>query len=171
MLVELPAASGAETTISGSLIFGIGTQSNNALGGATVYTVDPSTARFTTMFNGKTFQNAAFLDTGSNAIYFLDSSALGIPTCKDFTFWYCPSSTQNLTATNQGANGASASFQFTVGNADTLLVSKAIGVANGLAGPNSGKFDWGLPFFYGRKVFTAIEGKDTPGGVGPYWAY
>ena len=36
-------------------------------------------------------------------------------------------------------------------------------------GPNS--FDWGLSFFYGRTVFTAIEGKTTPGGVGPYVAF
>jgi hypothetical protein len=40
-----------------------------------------------------------------------------------------------------------------------------------LAGPNSGTFDWGLPFFFGRNVFTAIESQNTPGGVGPYWAY
>ncbi|MDQ1387146.1 MAG: hypothetical protein QOF56_600, partial [Acidobacteriaceae bacterium] len=32
-------------------------------------------------------------------------------------------------------------------------------------------FDWGLPFFYGRNVYTAIETKSTPGGTGPYWAY
>ncbi|MBS1228286.1 MAG: hypothetical protein H6R17_1563 [Proteobacteria bacterium] len=32
-------------------------------------------------------------------------------------------------------------------------------------------FDWGLPFFFGRRVFTAIEGRSTPGGNGPYVAY
>lgn len=38
-----------------------------------------------------------------------------------------------------------------------------------LAGPKSlDGFDWGLPFFYGRNVFTAIEGQSTPGGTGPY---
>ena len=40
-----------------------------------------------------------------------------------------------------------------------------------LGGPNAGSFDWGLPFFYGRAVFTAIEGQSTPGGAGPYWAF
>jgi hypothetical protein len=40
-----------------------------------------------------------------------------------------------------------------------------------LGGPNPSIFDWGLPFFYGRKVYTAIESRNTPGGVGPYWAY
>jgi len=32
-------------------------------------------------------------------------------------------------------------------------------------------FDWGLPFFFGRNVFTAIEGQSTPAGPGPYWAF
>jgi Protein of unknown function (DUF3443) len=171
VIVELPAVAGTETSVSGSLIFGIGTQSNNGLGSATVYTLDPSSGNLTTRFNNTTYQNAAFLDTGSNAIYFLNSTTTGIPACKDLTFWYCPGSTQNLSATNEGANGASGTFDFVVGNADTLVANFTIGVANGLAGPNSGTFDWGLPFFFGRKVFTAIEGRTTPGGVGPYVAY
>ena len=89
VIVELPAVTGAEATVTGSLIFGIGTQSNNSLGNATVYTIDPSTGNISTVFNGKTFQDASFLDTGSNAIYFLDSTTIGIPACTDFTFWYC----------------------------------------------------------------------------------
>jgi hypothetical protein len=171
VLIELPAVTGAETSITGSLIFGIGTQSNNALGSVTVYTLDPATGNITTRFNNTTFTNASFLDTGSNAIYFLDTATTGIPTCTDLAFWYCPTSTQTLSATNQGANGASASFQFTVGNADTLTSNLTTGVADGLAGPNAGTFDWGLPFFFGRNVFTAIENQNTPGGLGPYWAY
>jgi len=171
VLIELPAVTGAETSVIGSLIFGIGTQSNNGLGSATVYTLDPSTGNITTRFNNTTFTNASFLDTGSNAIYFLDTATTSLPTCTNLTFWYCPTSTQTLSATNQGVNGASASFKFTVANADTLTSNVAVGVANGLAGPNAGTFDWGLPFFFGRRVFTAIENQNTPGGVGPYWAY
>ena len=34
-----------------------------------------------------------------------------------------------------------------------------------------GYFDWGLSFFYGRTIFTAINGATTPGGPGPYFAY
>jgi hypothetical protein len=171
VLVELPAVTGAETSITGSLIFGIGTQSNNGLGNATVYTINPSTGDITTRFNNNTY--TSFLDTGSNAIYFLNTAATGIPTCKDLTFWYCPTSTQSLSAANQGASGASGTFNFTVGNADMLTSNLSIAVADGLAGPNSdaGTFDWGLPFFYGRHVFTAIDNQNTPGGVGPYWAY
>jgi len=30
---------------------------------------------------------------------------------------------------------------------------------------------FGLPFFYGRTVYTALDGATTPGGTGPYFAY
>jgi hypothetical protein len=172
VIIELPSVSGAQSTVTGSLIFGIGTQSNNGLGSATVYMLDPSTGNFTTIFNGVTYTNAAFIDSGSNALYFLDAATTGIPTCAaPLTFWYCPSSTQNLSATNRGTNGTSASFNFVVSNANTLTSSASTAAANGLAGPSSGTFDWGLPFFYGRNVYTAIAGQSTPGGTGPYWAY
>jgi hypothetical protein len=171
VIVELPAVSGAEPTVAGSLIFGIGTQANNGLNSATVYTIDPSTGNFTTIYAGVTYTNDAFLDSGSNAIYFLDSGVTGIPTCNDYTFWYCPASTENLTASNRGANGTTGSVDFVVGNADTLLASGLNAAVNGLAGPNPGMFDWGLPFFFGRNVYTAIDGQTTPAGDGPYWAY
>jgi hypothetical protein len=32
-------------------------------------------------------------------------------------------------------------------------------------------FDWGLPFFFGRRVANAIEGATTSVGTGPYVAY
>jgi hypothetical protein len=59
-----------------------------------------------------------------------------------------------------------------VANANLLLSNINSAAINGLAGPNSfGGFDFGLPFFFGRNVFTAIEGKSTPAGTGPYLAY
>jgi hypothetical protein len=171
VIVELPAVSGTEASITGSLIFGIGTQSNNGLGSATVYTLDPETGTFTTTFKGQALTDASFLDTGSNAIYFLDSASTGLPICTDLTFWYCPSSTQSFSAVTQGSNGATATINFSIANADTLTSNMNDGVAAGLGGPGPGLFDWGLPFFYGRNVYTAIEGSSTPGGDGPYWAY
>src|SRR5271156_4148689 len=122
---------------------------------------------------GQTYTDAAFLDSGSNAIYFLDSRTTGIPTCTDLSFWYCAASTTNFSATNEGANGATGTFNFSIGNADTLTSKLTNGVAADLGGPGfgPGTFDWGLPFFFGRNVYTAIEGRSTPGGQGPYWAY
>ncbi len=171
VLIQLPSVSGAETSVTGSLIFGIGTQSNNALGSATVYTIDPSSGNFTTVFNGISYSDSSFIDSGSNGLYFLDSHTTGIPTCADASYWYCPSTTQNLSATNQGTNGATGTVSFVVGNADTLTASPNDAAVNGLAGPNSGSFDWGLPFFFGRTVYTSIQGQNTPAGQNPYWAY
>ena len=171
VIVELPAVSGAEASVNGSLIFGIGTQSNNGLGGATIFGTD-SFGDFNTTYQNT--QYPSFLDSGSNAIYFLDATTTGIPVCTDLTFLYCPSIAQNITVINDaqaGTNGASGSVTFTVGNADSLTSNVNNAAINGLAGPNSGGFDFGLPFFFGRNVYTAIEGKSTPGGTGPYLAY
>jgi len=35
--------------------------------------------------------------------------------------------------------------------------------------PNS--FDFGLPFFFGRNVYTAIEGRSAGAVSGPFFAY
>ena len=172
VVLELPAATSSTTSLSGSMIFGIGTQSNNALGSAKVYTINTNTGNFSTTFNSHTYSDSSFLDTGSNAYFFLDSAEAGLPTCPSpANGFYCPSSPANLTATNTGANNASASIPFTVDNAETLFSNVNAAVFPTLGGPLSGLFDWGLPFFYGRNVYVAIAGASTPGGTGPYWAY
>ena len=173
VLVELPAVSSSAISLNGSLIFGIGTEKNNSLGSAQVFTIStkPSDAgNISTTFKGQTY--SSFLDTGSNAYFFLDSATSGLPTCPSpANGFYCPSSLTNLSATNTGSNNASGSVSFSIDNADTLFSNAADSVFPTLGGPNSGTFDWGLPFFYGRNVFVAIEGGQTPGGAGPYWAY
>lgn len=170
VVIELPAVSSAELSVNGSMIFGIGTQSNNGLGSATVYTL-ASNGNISTTLNGHTYTDAAFLDSGSNAIYFLDSSATGMSTCTDLKFLYCPSSTQNFSAMNIGANGASGTVNFAIENGDTLVSNAANAAVPNLGGPNPGAIDWGMPFFFGRSVFVAIEGRSTPGGTGPFVAY
>lgn len=168
VVIDIPtvAATGA-ATVSGSLILGIGTQSNNGLGSAVVYALDPNYGTFTTVFNGQSY-SGSFIDSGSNGIFFPDGATT---VCS--SGFYCPSSTQQLTATNSGTNGSSGTVNFSVANADNLLNSNNTAFSN-LAGPTFGSpsFDWGLPFHFGRKVYTAIEGTSTTGGyVGPYVAY
>jgi hypothetical protein len=172
VIIELPAASTPAVTLSGSLIFGIGTRTNNALGSATVYPVD-NTLSFTTTYNNQAY-TSSFIDSGSNGLYFLTTTIDGIPTCTDAQSFYCPTAPKIITAVNQGAGGiGSGTVTFTVANADTLFTSNPNDTVLGqLAGPTTiSGFDWGLPFFYGRNVYTAIEGRSTPGGNGPYWAY
>src|SRR5262249_5125578 len=152
-----------------SLIFGIGTQSNNSLGGAMVFTTNAA-GNLTTTLHSNSY--SGFLDSGSNAYFFLSSSASGISACStQESGFYCPSSPVNLSATNRGSNGKSNAVNFTIDNAATLFANSSDNVFPNLGGPSPGVFDWGLPFFFGRNVFTAIEGRNTQAGTGPYWAY
>lgn len=172
VLISLPAiaATGA-INVSGTMAFGIGTQSNNGLGNATVFTL-AADGTFTTIFNGKSYPES-FIDSGSNGNFFLTSALTGIPECSSpNTGFYCPNSTQNLSATNQGLNSVSNTVQFSVANLNSLSGNNT--AFNDIGGTNAGpppSFDWGLPFFFGRNVFTAIEGQNTPAGIGPFWAY
>jgi hypothetical protein len=63
--------------------------------------------------------------------------------------------------------------KFRAGNADSPFNDTAIAFVFGrLAGPDSfAGFDWGLPFLFGRNVFTASRAKSTPDGSGPYCQY
>ena len=171
VIIALPPVPDMGTDgVSGSLIFGIGTQGNNGLANAQVIPVDPNTGTFTTFLNAVTYSNS-IIDSGSNALYFADGS---IPACSSNPGFDCPASTQSLFATNQGTGGAASIVNFDVANAQTLFSANPTFIAfSNLAGtnPDATSFDWGLPFFFGRNVFTAIEGQDTPAGFGPYVAY
>ncbi len=172
VILELPAVTVGtpQLTLNGSLIFGIGTQSNNSLGSATVYGTD-EIGDLVTTYNSTT--NTGFLDSGSNGIYFLDTGLTGLPLCTgQLNFWYCPTTTQTVSVVNKGlTNNSAAPASFSVGNAVTLTNNNDAAI-NGIGGPLMPQlFDFGLPFFYGRNVFVAIDGKTTPGGTGPYTAY
>ncbi|MBZ5514012.1 MAG: DUF3443 domain-containing protein [Acidobacteriia bacterium] len=177
VLVTLPAVDPngtGMTAVSGSLIFGIGTQSNNALGSAQIYTTDPNTGNFQTTYNNVAYSQS-FIDSGSNGLYFLDSATTGIPECSDAPGFYCPpqASPVQVAVTNTGHNGTTGPLTFTIFNADALFTANnsTNTVFSNLGGTN-GAFDFGLPFFYGRNVFVGIEGQTGPNNVvGPYWAY
>lgn len=167
VVVELPALSGGAPSLSGSLVFGIATETNNTLNGATVYQADDY-GNFTTTFQNGTY-TGSFIDSGSNALFFPDTS---LPTCDDGNF-FCPTSTQNLSATNKGGNGTSGTVDFSIADANTLFSNAADFAFGDLGGPvgTPAYFDWGLPFFFGRNVYVAIAGTTAPNGTPPYWAY
>ena len=69
---------------------------------------------------------------------------------------------------------------FAVANAETELTNNpAAAVIPNLGGqiPDSGgatttiQFDLGLPFFYGRNVFTGMEGHTAGGYTGPFYGF
>jgi hypothetical protein len=182
IIIELPAIpSEGAPSVTGSLVFGIGTSANNGLDGATVIRLDDS-GEFLTKYPTNGNASSGFIDSGSNAIYFLDSTATGILSCSgQLSDFYCPNSTLNLSAGVQDTYGLAAlTVYFSVANAMTLSQSQNNLAFDNLAGPSvptSGAslmpeyFDWGLPFHFGRNVFTAIEGQSTPSGAGPFVAF
>jgi len=178
LLISLPSVPpGGAATATGSMIFGVGTQSNNALGSAQIYAVD-AYADFTTTYNGVQYSNS-YIDSGSNILYFLDSATLGNIDCtgNDAGF-YCPPSILNFTVTNTGTNGTTGQVTFSIANAESLFSSDNAAF-NDLAGDSgtdqsSDYVDFGIPFFFGRNVFVGIAGKTVPNGASApngYWAY
>jgi len=170
ILIDLPAlASNSATALAGSLVFGIGTQSNNQPGTAVALTTS-ATGYFTTLLGTQSMSNS-FLDTGSNGFFF-DSRS--IPACLDSTLgFYCPATLTIVSATLVGANGLRRAVSFSVEDASTMFGDSSKAVFPNLAGPmgDASSFDWGLPFYYGRRVLMGIEGQTSSLGTGPYYAF
>jgi hypothetical protein len=157
----------------GRLVFGIGTQKNNQIPlTAKMYSVDANTASLTYLFLtttvGATTYTDSYIDSGSNALFFDDASvAQGCQSSAGSSGgWYCPPTVLRRTATITGATvaglpGNSGSVDYSVANADALFSASSVAFAD-LAGSvmqGSSTFVWGLPFFFGRTVFTSIWGQ------------
>lgn len=169
-IVDLPAVSApAAAGLTGSLIFGIGTQANNQFVSGTILTTN-SLGYFTTVIEGRSLRSS-FADTGSNGLYF-DSSTVPLCADVDLTGFYCPATQIALTATIVGANGLRLPISFSIGNASELLRLPGNTVFPTLGGDigDSRIFDWGLPFFYGRRIYHGIEGETSVLGTGPLYA-
>jgi len=170
-LPTVPAIGQATITTGASMIFGIGTQANNALGSAKVYTTDPNFGDFTVTFNGSAFPGS-FVDSGSNGFFFLDTAQTSLVHCTTATGFYCPPSTASFTVANTGANGATGQVMFNIANTESLLAANpTFSAFSNIGGPFPGAFDYGLPFFYGRSVFTGIEGQQAGAFTGPFFAF
>lgn len=179
VLINLPSIAGTAPTLTGSMIFGIGTQTNNALGSAQVYVADPNTGNITTTYNNVSY-TGSYLDSGSTGMFFLTATQTNLPNCPNSSIapgFYCPNSSTPFTAANKGTNMTTGvNVNFSIDNAVNLFNSNGGSNAafSTLGGPFSPplEFDFGLSFFFGRTVFTGIEGQTGPGGVvGPYFAY
>jgi hypothetical protein len=155
--------------VKGRLVFGIGTQSNNQIPpSATMYLVDANPASATYLYlsttAGTTTYPYSYLDSGSNAFFFDDASiARGCQSSSGSGSggWYCPPSVIKRTATISDTLGTSGKVEYAVANADALFSTSSLAFADlaGSVSQGTGSFTWGLPFFYGRSVFTSIWGQ------------
>jgi hypothetical protein len=173
VVVQLPSLpETGSSSAAGYLIFGIDTtqNNNNALGSANVVSVN-SMGRFTTRHKNQDLTDS-FIDSGSNGFFFNDPD---LPTnCNSGTNgFFCPTAAQPvpLSATIRLNHFTSATVNFKIANSNNLFQGGRFAF-NNLGGTLSANtFDWGLPFFFGRSVYTAIEGKTVGTRVGPFYAF
>ena len=181
-ILSLPAvAQRGATSLTGTVTFGIGTQADNSLTAATVLPITTSASRLgpavlTATYNGKALTQS-FLDSGSNDYFFIDTS-LNPCTDPSLIAFYCPGVPTPLSPLLTATNGTNASGAFELYSpldvAGTSTVAPGLGVNPTLVKPPlpfANSFDFGVPFFFGRTVFTAIEGRPAGGIGGPYVAF
>jgi len=180
VVLEFPSAASTQATLTGTMTFGIETLPNNLLGSATVLPTN-SEGFFLSTFRGQRLTRSV-ITSGANAFLFPDS----LPACAVHSEFFCPAGPSALSAINEGANSAENKVNFSIDNADKLLAAHlGNAVFSTLSGPtgkpnscsetnlSSCVFEWGLPFFYGRRVFTHIDGQSAPPGtpLTGWWAY
>ena len=153
-----------------------------------------------TEFKGHVYDNS-YLDTGTNGLFFTDTSSTPITSCDlkplDVqAYWYCPfNDLKNLQALlydgDATSNSAALKVMFQVANFDVLggtsnaaFSGIAAGInnlnpsynANNPAGqskyiPDTKTFAWGMPFFYGKKVYMSIIDLDAATPQQPWYAW
>lgn len=187
----LVGATGA-TTLSGTMNFGVGTQTDNALGNVTLYAMDACGDFPNATFNGVSYSDTscttgsgtsfgAFLDTGSNAFYVLDAktlSSFGISDCpssSNGSGFYCVTGAglATLSGISLMGNGnvGAGTISLSIMDATTLVntnnaVFNDLGSDSVVGGsPSTDFFDLGSPFFFGRTVFVGIAGESVPNGA------
>ncbi|MEO6920800.1 MAG: DUF3443 family protein [Collimonas sp.] len=182
VILDLPAVPvpGA-TTLTGTMTFGIGTQTNNQLQGvaAKVYPIlaNPlGNALLKTTFSGHDY-SYTFIDSGSPYYSFNAPDVALLPQCPSNLAsygggFYCPSSAVALSAVLTGNDGTvSVPMAFSIGNAEQILSTNNAAL-NGLGqvsfdGGALNVFDWPLQFFYGRRMYFSVQDKrSTPGPDG-----
>ena len=135
---------------------------------------------FTTQYQGRAIINSA-IDSGTNGYAFSDTT---IPTTGE---WYTPTSERSLSATMEATNGSghrspcrsrsamrptrwrAASRPMTT-SACTSPACLFYDVSTDTMLSEEG-FLWGLPFFYGRSVYTVLENAKVGTQAGPFVAF
>jgi hypothetical protein len=175
VIVNLPnlANANGDASLEGELIFGLSTQADNMLPatGLTVLGAD-SNGDFTTSFNGSVAVLPALIDSGTDA-YAFDDPSLGVCSSGAYIGYYCPAvAPQPVFATNTGVGSYTDSnvVNFAIADPNTF-VAGAAAVAGLAGGGGTTGFVWGMPFFYGRQIYLAIDQRVSGIYTGPFYAY
>lgn len=186
VMITFPSVPATGTTLlSGTINFGIGTQTDNALSNVTVFAMDACGDLPTVTFSGISYTDTScngtgsgmggFFDTGSNALYVLDSNTVhsfnnNIADCTNAneSGFYCVTNGGNVTLTNISLLGngvGSRTISLNIMDANALFTTNN-SVFDDLGGdgftsspsPANDFFDFGSPFFFGGTVFIGIGG-------------
>ncbi len=175
IIVELPNLQNAngDATVQGTLIFGIATQTDNALP-ATPLTVLGADANgdFTVVYNGGSTVLPALIDSGTDSYAFNDPT-IAVCASGPFVGYYCPAAAPHSASavnTGVGANNASSTIDFAIADPNTFVAGAAAFIDLG-GGGGAANFTWGMPFFYGRTIYIGIDQRAAGVYTGPYYAY
>jgi hypothetical protein len=174
IIVNMPNLQNAngDVSVQGELIFGIATQTDNALpaAGLTVLGADGN-GNFTATFNGGTTVLAALIDSATDS-YSFDDPTIAACSSGAFNGYYCPAvAPMSVFAVNTGvgAYSAASTVNFAIADPNSFAANGA--AFAGLASGGTANFIWGMPFFYGRTIYFGIDQRTAGTYIGPYYAY
>ncbi|WP_455289939.1 DUF3443 family protein [Cupriavidus necator] len=156
---------GGAAKVTGTLIFGIGTQANNTVGGLTVLPVS-QVGTLSVILDGIAYPKSK-VDSGTNYSLLPDPS---LPTCTSGGY-FCPPTTTARALVVQGANSAvTKETSLTIVNRSSQM--SGAGASNVVHYYDLGKQSalLGLSFFYGKTIAFGMNGANTSVGVGPFVA-
>ena len=185
VVLSLPALTGGSSTstVTGTLTFGVGTQSDNTPPSSTLSLVnDGNTADLLTTY--LTFAASvsggpwatAYLDSGTDAVYFNDTA---LTVCSSNTssyapYYFCPSSATPVVfeLANTGSTAGHA-FSYTVVDPSSPNYGFAALAASDVGGPTSASsttgsttYAFGLSSFFGHSVYVLFNGQTSPNWPG-----
>lgn len=167
-----PVPAGGLAAVTGSMTFGVNTQSDNAQAGSVTKLYTTAEATVNASYNGQTLLGV--VDSGSGAYFIPDSTIAQCSASFSSAPLFCPAQQVNRTTTLQSQLGGSFDVGFSIVNAQTELSNSNVahaGIGEDVNLFGSGLLDLGLPFFYGKSITFGLQGNDDfTTGDWPYFA-
>jgi len=177
VVITLPAvsAAGTATPVMGSLIFGVGTETNNKPPKGTIALANELANGIFRVNLGST-KATVYIDSGTDDLVATDSA---IAKCKDNqpggSIYYCPSKNTAISMGVYSYTKTAPAFNmgFTIANSDNLLsvsdvayssLAEAVSPGSTLS---STTYAMGLSTFFGRTMYFVFNGKTSSLGTGP----
>jgi len=171
-LPNLQSANG-DPSVQGTLVFGIATQSDNALPSSGIAVIGTDAAGdFRTAYNGAATGMPGLIDSGTDSYAFSDAT-IAVCASGAFVGYYCPAvAPLSLSAVNTGvgANATSSTVDFALDDPNSFVAGATAFIDLG-GGGGSTTFTWGMPFFYGRTIYVGIDQRAAGLYTGPFYAY